>query len=86
MVGVGLAIVNAAKEKFVMALVALIFWPAAVASAIRLAKPHSLWARAFYGDERLARSRERYAAGAGSGPEPPSPSGSAPVTDGQSSS
>jgi hypothetical protein len=85
-VGVGFAIVNAAKEKFVMALVALIFWPAAVASAIRLAKPHSLWARAFYRDDRLAQSRERYPAGAGSGSEPPSPSGSAPASDGQSSS
>jgi hypothetical protein len=85
-VGVGFAIVNAAKEKFVMALVALLFWPAAVATAIRLAKPHSLWARAFYRDERLARSRERYPAAAGAGSEPPSTSGSVPATDGQSSS
>lgn len=89
-VGVGFALVNAAKQKFGMALVALLFWPAAVVTAVRLAKPHSLWARAFYHEERLARSRERYGAdGTGSGAEAVPSSSSAgdeSATVGQSSS
>lgn len=67
-IGIGVAIVSAAKEKFAIALVGLVFWPAAAPSAVRLAKPHSLWARLFYrehallphGDRKLARSRARY--------------------------
>src|ERR671916_849938 len=47
-IGVVFAAVNAAKEKFGMSVVALVFWPAAVPSAVRVAKPHSLWARLFY--------------------------------------
>jgi hypothetical protein len=70
-VGVGFAAVNAAKEKFGMSLVALVFWPATVGSAVRVAKPHSLWARLFYRGDKLERARARYGeAGAGSGPEP----------------
>ena len=64
-------LVNAAKEKFRMALVGLLFWPAAVATAARLAKPHSVWARLVYrkrwfsphGDRKLERSKARYAPG-----------------------
>ena len=45
-----------------MSLVALVFWPAAVASAVRIAKPHSLWARLFYRDAQ-ARSAAASATG-----------------------
>ncbi len=88
-VAIAVALVNAAKEKFVMAFVALLFWPAAVVSAIRLAKPRSIWARWFYRDRRRELSRARYPAGEGSGsPELPDPpvSGSESSTEGQSSS
>jgi hypothetical protein len=71
-IGIVLAAVNAAKDKLVMAVVALLIWPAGVVTAVRLAKPHSLWARRFYRDDRLERSRARYGdAGAGSGSGPP---------------
>lgn len=67
-VGIGVAIVNAAKEKLATALLGLVFWPAAAAAAVRLAKPHSIWARVFYrdrgflphGERKLERSRARY--------------------------
>jgi hypothetical protein len=91
LIGIAVAIVNAAKEKFVMAVVALLFWPAAVVSGFRIAKPHSLWARWFYRDARLEAARSRYPAGEGSGSpgsasDLGSPSGSSPPSDGQSSS
>lgn len=59
LVGVVVAIVNAAKEKFAMAVVALVFWPAAAATAVRLAKPHSLWAHRLYRKGRLSPHGER---------------------------
>jgi lysyl-tRNA synthetase class 2 len=61
-IGVVLALVCAAKEKFWMALASLVLWPVGLVGACRLAKPHSLWARRFYRDQRLERSRVRYAA------------------------
>jgi len=100
-IGVAVAIVNAAKEKFLMALIGLAFWPAATVTAVRLAKPHSVWARLFYrkrrlllhGEHKLERSRARYpevGAGSGSGsgdPSRPSSSSEAePTAAGQSSS
>jgi lysyl-tRNA synthetase class 2 len=77
-VGIVIALVNAAKEKFWMALLGLVFWPAAAPAAVRLAKPHSIWARALYRDDRilphgarkLERSRMLYGeAEAAAGPE-----------------
>ncbi len=68
-VGIALALVCAAKEKFWMALGSLPLWPIGAIGAIRLAKPHSLWARHFYRHGRLERSRQRYPdAGADSTP------------------
>lgn len=68
-VGIVLALICASKEKFWMALGSLLVWPIGAVGAVRLAKPHSLWARRFYRDERLKSSRERYPeAGAGSTP------------------
>ncbi len=60
LVGIAVALVNAAKEKLWMALASLIFFPVGIVTGLRLAKPHSLWARRFYRDGRLQRSRERY--------------------------
>jgi lysyl-tRNA synthetase class 2 len=58
--GIALALVCAAKEKFWMALGSMLVWPVGAIGAFRLAKPHSLWAHHFYRDGRLHRSRERY--------------------------
>jgi lysyl-tRNA synthetase class 2 len=52
LVGFSVALVNAAKDKLGMALVALVFWPAAVPSAVRPAKPRSLWSRAVRRERR----------------------------------
>jgi hypothetical protein len=56
-----LAIVNAAKEKFGMALLSLVFPVVGVPGAVRLAKPRSVWARLFYRHDKKRRSEERYA-------------------------
>ena len=60
-IGVAVAITNAAKERYAMAFVGLLFWPAAIPSAVRLARPRSIWGRLFYRGDKLARSKERYA-------------------------
>ena len=61
--GVGLlsALVNAAKEKFGMAVAALLFPVVGVVTALRLGRPTSLWARAFYSEAKLFKARERFA-------------------------
>ena len=59
-IGIVLALVCAAKEKFWLALASLLVWPVGAVGAFRLAKPHSLWAHRFYRDGRLTRSRARY--------------------------
>jgi len=90
-VGIAVALVNAAKEKFGMAILALFIWPAGIGPAARLAKPHSLWAKKLYRGDKLERSRARYPAGAGeaSGPvddAPPASGSSEGSGAGQSSS
>ena len=59
-VGVLAAIVNLAKEKFGTAVVGLVLPPVGIVAALRLGKPNSLWARAFYGEGKQARARERF--------------------------
>ncbi len=54
------ALVNAAKQKFGMALAGLFVWPLGAVGAVRLAKPGSLWARLLYRGRKLERARERY--------------------------
>jgi hypothetical protein len=69
LVGIALALVCAAKEKFWMAVGSLFLWPIGLVGALRLAKPHSFWAHRFYRERRLKRSQARYpAAGADSTP------------------
>lgn len=80
LVGIVIALINAAKEKLWWALASLIFWPAGVVPAYRLGKPRSIWARRFYRDGRLQRSRDRYGvAGADDAPASGDPDTSAPA-------
>jgi hypothetical protein len=60
LVGVILALVNAAKEKFGMAIWSILFPLAGLVSAFRLAKPHSVWAKVFYKHGKKRGSEERY--------------------------
>jgi hypothetical protein len=55
-----LVLINFAKEKFGMGLVGLLFSPVSLIGAIRLARPHSPWARLFYRDKKLARALARH--------------------------
>ena len=60
---IALALVNAAKEKFWMALASLILPPVGLVGAVRLGKPGSVWARLFYrGEAKRRRAAERFAA------------------------
>jgi hypothetical protein len=61
--GIVIALVNLAKEKFGVAIVGLIFAPVGLVGALRLGRPHSLWARLFYSEHKKARARERFGAG-----------------------
>jgi hypothetical protein len=64
--GILLAVVNVAKEKFWTALLGFLFGPVGLVGAFRLGKPHSMWARVFYKDGRLARARKRFGTPEGS--------------------
>ena len=55
-----LVLINFTKEKFATGLVGLVVSPVALVGAIRLAKPHSPWARAFYRDRKMARAIARH--------------------------
>jgi hypothetical protein len=58
-VAILLAVVNLAKEKFGVAVIGLFLPPVGPAGALRLARPHSLWAR-LYGEHKKARARARF--------------------------
>jgi hypothetical protein len=55
-----LALVNAAKEKFGMAILSILVPVAGIPGAFRLAKPCSVWARLFYRRDKLERSETRF--------------------------
>ncbi len=59
--GVILALVNASKEKFGMAIWSIVLPVVGIPSAFRLAKPHSVWARLFYREDKKERSEKRFA-------------------------
>jgi hypothetical protein len=61
LVGVILALVNAAKEKFGMAIWSILVPLAGLVSAFRLAKPRSVWAKLFYKHGKKRGSEERFA-------------------------
>jgi hypothetical protein len=65
LVGVVLALINAAKEKFGMAIWSILVPVAGLVSAVRLAKPHSVWAKIFYKHGKKTRSEERFAGARG---------------------
>jgi hypothetical protein len=56
-----LALVNAAKEKFGMAVWSILVPVVGLVGACRLAKPHSIWAKLFYRHGKKERSEQRYA-------------------------
>jgi hypothetical protein len=58
-IGIAAFLVNMAKEKFGMAVGGLFVPLVGLIGAFRLAKPHSIWARA-YGEKRRRRAEERY--------------------------
>ena len=55
-----LALVNASKEKFGMAIWSLLVPVVGIPSAFRLAKPNSVWAKLFYRGFQRQRSEERF--------------------------
>jgi hypothetical protein len=59
--GIILALVNAAKEKFGMAILSVAIPLAGAPSAFRLAKPQSVWAKLFYRHHQRGRSEQRFA-------------------------
>jgi hypothetical protein len=61
LLGVVLALVNAAKQKFGMAIWSILIPVSGIPSAFRLAKPQSVWARLFYRHGKLERSEQRFA-------------------------
>jgi hypothetical protein len=60
-----LALVNASKEKFGMAIWSLLVPVVGAPSAFRLAKPNSVWAKLFYRHDKRQRSEERFSGSRG---------------------
>jgi hypothetical protein len=60
LLGVILALINAAKEKFGMAIWSVLVPVVGLVGAFRLAKPHSVWAKLFYRHGKLDHSKQRY--------------------------
>jgi hypothetical protein len=65
LLGVIVALVNAAKEKFGMAILSILVPVAGAPGAFRLAKPRSVWAKLFYRRDKLERSEARFAGSRG---------------------
>jgi hypothetical protein len=59
--GLLLALVNAAKEKFGVAIWSILIPVLGIPSAFRLAKPNSVWAKLFYRHGKQQRSDQRFA-------------------------
>ena len=54
------AVICLAKGKLLVGVIGFLLWPVGLVGALRLAEPGSLWARRFYDEDKLQRSRERY--------------------------
>jgi hypothetical protein len=65
LLGVILALINAGKEKFGMAVWSIFIPVVGIPSAFRLAKPNSVWAKLFYRHGKKERSEERFAGSRG---------------------
>ena len=61
LLGMVLAVVNFLKEKFGMGIAGFFVWPVAAVGALRLGRPESPWARRFYGEEKAAKAKARFA-------------------------
>lgn len=61
LLGLGLAYVCFRKGKLMWGVLGVYVPPIGIVGALRLARPTSAWARKHYGEEKMARSRERYA-------------------------
>jgi hypothetical protein len=53
-------LINFAKGKVANGLIGLVVSPVSLVGAIRLAKPHSPWAKTFYRDHKMRRAIERH--------------------------
>ena len=65
LLGVILALINAAKEKFGLALWSILVPVVGLVGAFRLAKPNSVWANLFYRHGKKDRSEQRYSGSRG---------------------
>ena len=61
LLGVILALTNASKEKFGMAIWSILVPVVGLVGAVRLAKPHSVWAKLFYKHGKKEGSDKRFA-------------------------
>jgi hypothetical protein len=61
LVGIAAAVVNLLKEKYGIAVIGFLIPPVGIVNAFRLGKPHSAWARMFYGEDKKARATQRFA-------------------------
>ncbi len=55
-----LALITFAKGKLTLGVLGVFVLPVAAFSALRLGKPHSLWAQRFYGEHKLECARRRF--------------------------
>jgi hypothetical protein len=57
---IAITVVCLLKGKIILGLVGLPLPTLSFYGAIRLAKPHSFWARRFYGDKKTAKAEKRF--------------------------
>lgn len=58
---IAIALVNAAKEKFGMAVASLVVPPVGLVGALRLGRPHSVWAKLLYrSDAKREKAKRRF--------------------------
>lgn len=76
-VGLGVAYVCFSKGKLMWGVIGVYIPVIGIIGALRLARPTSPWARKRYGDEKMERSRKRYAKEAVA--HPPEPAGGGPA-------
>jgi hypothetical protein len=55
-----LSVITCLKGKLTLGLLSIFLPPVGLVSAIRLARPGSIWAQLFYGPDKIARSQERF--------------------------
>jgi len=73
--GLAMAVLNAAKEKFWVAAIGCVVPIVGVVGACRLGRPTSLWAHHRYGEKKMARAVERFGEPPPAATPPPEPTG-----------